>query len=41
MPPLRIRFWIGLVVITGLSIVYTVVLTQRHRSEYPWDVQLL
>ena len=41
MPTLLIRFWVGLLVLTGLSAVYTVILTLHYHSEYPWDVQFL
>lgn len=41
MPTLLIRFWVSLLVLTGLSAVYTVVLTLHYHSEYPWDVQFL
>ena len=41
MPPLLIRFWVGLLVLTGISLIYTVIVTIKHHSEYPWGVQFL
>ncbi len=41
MPPLLLRFWVRILVLTGLSVAYTVAMTLFHRSPHPWGVQLL
>jgi hypothetical protein len=41
MPPLLIRFWVGMMVLTAVSGVYTVALTRLHHSAHPWGLQLL
>ena len=40
-PPILLRFWVGVLVLTGLSGAYTIALTLLHHSAHPWGVQLL
>lgn len=40
MPAPLIRFWVGVLVLTGLSAAYTIVMTRIHHSPHPWGVPL-
>ena len=41
LPPLLLRFWIGIVALTMLSVIYTLTMTRLHHTARPWGVQLL